>query len=495
LQLCDVVNAGGFVYSPFYYVLDNTSDEFEVRAYHLDNPKIADLDFIAQNSSTAVTVNTKSYSITRREDGYEILVEVSSDEFYKQLEDIYVFAQMSFVPVGELHPAYINGELLGKNGETGERIFRFYIESSFDIDEKHQLAIKNFQMFDDETVRTFTPLNAKFTILYGTTSVPVDFVNDDITNKLGMFLLEEDSVGITEERISVNFGSALSNLWSRSRSVVDGGQYEVYETDVPAVYEEDIYERDPVTGAALSVDGDGNVVYTILHRVGDPMLDSDEQQIWKHRAGDVKLDASGQPIAISNTYTSHHIDLLLVDGSYYFTSDTAYQEYRAEIALVFETWITQTLSKLQTQLLEQTEIFFYPTSAVGMVPVLLSHGLSTSIEAKQSFQVTLYVPSTVYADSRIRKQLETTSIQTLNKVLKNKTISISDMVIALREACGNSVVTASVQGLGGKFNYETVTLLNDHNSLSINKVLAVQDDGALIVAEDVDISFVEYTAK
>ena len=65
----------------------------------------------------------------------------------------------------------------------------------------------------------------------------------------------------------------------------------------------------------------------------------------------------------------------------------------------------------------------------------------------------------------------------------------------MKAAFDGSVVSVSVKGLGGSANYDTVTLVNKNESLSLNKFLVAQDDGTLIVVEDVSIQFIEYTTN
>lgn len=494
LPLCANVNDNNYVYSPFYYVLDNTSNEFEVRAYHLDQPTLKNLSFISQNTTAGVSVNTDTYAIRKTETGYQLVVEVSSNSFYKQLQDSYIQAQISFLPVGEVSYAFINGVLLGKNTTTGERIFSFDIETDFDIDNHHDMIMTNFEMFANEYTLTKTPLSNTFRIHYTTNSVPITYSSTTADTHLGHFLLPTDTIAITEETIELTFGYALDNLWRRSRSVASGNIYEKYANDVPMVYADDVYDIDPDTNTIFSFDTNNNIVYTILHHAGDPVLDGSGDPVYAHRAGDVKLDVNGQPIARSDLFTERHIDLLLVDGAYYFATDDSYAGYRNEIATVINTWVTDNLVGVEDVLLDKSEIYFYPTSAIGLVAVMLDKDTEAQIEARQTFDVTLYVSETVYNDTRIRKQLETSTIQTLNTSLQKTIVSVSDIIVSLKEIYGNSVVSFKVTGLGGKSNYETIAIKNEHQSLSLNKTLRVQDDGTLIVGESVNISFVKFTS-
>ena len=494
LTLCANVNDNNYLYSPFYYVLDNTSNEFEVRAYHLDQPSIKNLSFISQNPTAGVSVNTNTFAISKTDTGYKIVVEVTSNTFYKQLQDGYVQAQLSFLAVGEVNYAYINGVLEGLNSTTGERIYSFTIETQFDIDRLNNLFMTNFEMFANEYTVTQTPLSHTFKIHYTTNSVPLNYIQSTADMNIGHFLLPVDTIAITEETFDITFGYTLDNLWRRSRSVASGNIYETYAADVPMLYTEDVYLIDPDTSSIFEFDTNNNLVYTVLHHAGDEVKDEFNATVYAHRAGDIKLDINGQPVSKSALFTERHIDLVLVDGAYYFATDTAYVDYKNEIATVINTWVTDNLVGVEDVLLDKSEIYFYPTSAIGLVAVMLDKDTEAQLEARQTFDVTLYVSETVHNDSRIRKQLENITIATLNDSLQKTIVSISDIIVALKTIYGNSVVSFKVTGLGGSSNYETIAIKNENQSLSLNKTLRVQDDGTLIVGESVNISFVKFTS-
>lgn len=492
--LCSNINSNSYLYSPFYYVLDNKDNEFEVRPYHLDVPVLKNLSFVSQNATAGIQVNTNTYAISKVDTGYKIAIRVTSDSFYKELLDKYLQVQLCFIPPGEINYAYINGTLQGVDSETGERIFVFDIETNWDLNSDDELIITNFEMFSNESTKCGSPLTNTFTILWTTNSVPLNFIPDSSNSIKGSFLLPDETIVVTREEIDITFGYSLKNLWNRSRSIADSDQYLTYDSDIPLTYEENVYKIDPITKSEVSFDADGNPFITKLHAKGDYVLDTDGNIIYKHRAGDIKLDSSGIPIPTSSIYTSRMIDILLVDGAYYFTTDSAHKKYRSEIANTLNTWITTTLSNLQNKLLDKTEIYYHPTTAIGSVEVQISHNNVTTIEARQSFAVTLFVTTSVYDDSSLRQQLKTTTVKKLNEGLQKTTISIDDIIVSMKEAFGQSVISVEISGLGGKANYNSLTLLNRNETLSLNKVLLAQDDGSLIVSEAVDVQFIEYSA-
>lgn len=492
--LADNVNSNTYLYTPFHYVLDNSLNEFEARAYYLNSPTVSNLNFISQNATAGSQVNTKTYSVEKTDEGYRVLVAVTSDEAYKSIDDKNIGVQLCFVPVGETAYSYINGTLLGKDSTSGERIFEFLFKTNHDINSNNNLLLTNFVMFADESAKSETPLTNAFTILYTTSSIPTTYKEDSANSLLGTFLLNRETIVITQEKLTVCFGHALDNLWTRTRSVAAGLTYQTYQEDVPMVYEEDVYDRDPSTGSIFTFDAGGAIVYNKLHSRGDTVYDTQGNIVYLHRAGDVVLDSQGKPVSKSELYINRHIDMLFVDGAYYFATDEAYMSYRDELANVITTWVTGSLATLDKSILEQTRVFYYPKKALGLISVMVDSSEVTTIESSQSLAVTLFVPSNIYKDDAIRKKLENATIKVINAAFDNTVISVSDMTATLRATYGTSVSAFSITGLGGTSkDYKTITILNDSGRLSLAKKLMPQEDNTLVVAENVTFNFVEYS--
>lgn len=494
LTIAEIINNSTYLYSPYYYVLDNSLNEFEVRAYDLDRPTINSFSFNEQNNTATVIVNTKNIKIEKIATGYKIRVTTESDSFYENLADDVVSAQLAFVPVNEEDHAYLNAVYVGKinSGNKQERVFDFYLDSNHDVDNKDHLYLTSFKMYSDEYLVTRAKLIQNFKLFYTSKYIPANFKPSIADKLLGDFLMP-DSIAITYETFNIEFGQSLKQLWSQARSVLGGAEYAKYAEDVPQLYDTDIYERDPETGAIFTIGNDGELNYNLIHKQGDVVYNGDEI-VYKHRKGDIVFDELGNPVIDTEFYTLRHVDLLLVEASYYFATQPIYEIYRREIAKTVTRWCTQDLADMNTKLLEQTKIYYYPQKLVGTISVKITNDVTVSIEAAQSFNLELYVSTDVYRNAYIRQSLENTTIVYLNDALKLRTVSISTMIYELRELYGDNVISIKLTGLGGDKNYETITLINDADSLSLRKKLIVKEDNTLAVAEDVNIKFIDYLA-
>lgn len=485
--LVSTVNSTNFLYSPYHYVLDDTNQEFTVRAYSLDYPKASALSFVSQNQTLQLPVNTDTYSLSKTQTGYKLQVLTRSGNFYKQLADGLVSAQLAYLPVGETRMAYINGVLVGRD-DNDERIYEFTIETNFDINDNNSICITNAKMFGNEEVDTWLDLQTKFNIFYATSSIVNGFQSDASDALLGKFILPANSSVVTHERVTLTLGHSLKNLWSRSRSMNAGLTYRTYSADVPAFYETDIYRTNPDTGIVFEV-VNGEIVYDLLHKMGDPVLDGSGNQVYRHRKGDIELNSEGKPVVQTLPSIDKELDILFVDGRHSFVDDPAFLAYNDELVNVIDTWVTEDLADISSVLLEQSRIYFYPKTTLGTCMVFIEDGGQDFLTSEQSFVVNLYVKSDIYNDATIRAQLEATTVQELDSFIDDTVVNLETVETNLKASYSNSVQSFSIAGLGGDKNYRIVTIANSEKRLALKKALYQQQDGSLIIKEDVTVNF------
>lgn len=483
-------------YTPFHYVLDFSSEEFEVRPYYLNDPFISSIKFIDQNETTGYQVNTVSYDITKidtplADRGYKIRLYTRSNDAYKALSDANLYTQLYFKPVNESVNAYINQSAIYTDAD-GERVFEFMLNTTHDIDELDNLLFTNLTMYSGYSAPVGTPLTNVLGVVYATDVAMGGTYTSSLmdTDVLGNVILPVDTKAITNEEITTTFGHSLKTLWARSRTVANSAPYQYYSADVPMTYAEDVYETDPLTGSIFTFDINGDIVYNIIHNAGDPVLDTNGNPIYSHYAGDIILDpATGEPLMNSNQLY-RQIDIMMIDAIYKFATETAAVQYRSDMIKVIVQWLTRDLSQLQLNLLDQTRVYFYPKKTNGLVQVVAEDGKLVSIQSAQSLNVKLYVNNLVDNNITLKKTLMNKTITVIDEYLAKPVVSVSDIVLALKSAYGQEVISVRVSGLGGAADYETVTIKNDSDSLSLKKRLNRLADNTLDVQEDINIEFV-----
>jgi hypothetical protein len=489
-QLAKVINSKSYLYNPFFYVMDASRNEFELRCYHLDDPKIESVTFVDQNDSTGLEINTAVFQVMRDESGFRVAVKTKTNDLVKNLGLNNFSAQLSFVPRNGPRCS-VNG--VGRLAVDNEFIFEFSLNSNFDIDNNNRIEFTNFNFFDVDFRDVFSNLTETFDLVYFVNQ-PQDpsWQRTNIDSFLNYAGIDPLSIGINHEKLSFKFGDNLRNLWSRSRSVLQATQFQRHEQDVVLRYVEDIYKEDPVTGAKFTINEQGGIEFEILHRTGDIVFGSDNLPIYKHRAGDVVLDENNKPIPLNPSSVVRQIEMFFIDAVYLFANDTSSSTYRRQMVDTVVNWVVNDLGDINNRVLEQTRIYYYPKTNLGSIKVLVDQSVVTNIKASQVFNIQLYVNSAVYKNEDLRKFLTTATIRTLDNLMNQSVISNSKIITALKEVYSGDVISVAIQGLGGGNRVETITLLNEGDRCSIGKKLQSLPNGERIVVEDININFIEH---
>lgn len=485
-SLLSTVNSVDYYYTPFYMVLDNSSYEFDMRVYALDRPLAQDLSFVRLNQTLQLFVNTKTYSFEKTSTGYLLTIQTNSGNYFKSAEDNYVGVQLAFNPYGETTYAYINGELIGKTSEN-ERIYTFKIETNHDLDSSDRIAITNANVQGISDYKAWIDLETTFSLIYHTSLTTANFVADETDTVLGKFMLNAGSVGNSLEKIKLIFGYALSSLWRRAHSYYNDFSYQTYPEDVPERYAVDTYELDPVTQLSFTI-VNGEIVNNAVHLAGEIVM-QDGEVVYAHRKGDVILDSMSNPVLNEAISYGREFDILVVDGRYYFADDDATVDYRSEIQDTLTEWITVGLSSLDAELLEKSELFFYPKSTVGEVTGYVGNGEEATISSAQSFSMTLYVTEAIYRDETIRSNIRTNTVKLLDSYIDQTSLNMTELRDSLKTLYGSSVKAFSITGFGDDGSYEMFTMKDTRYRLSLKKELTARADKKLYVSDGVTIEF------
>lgn len=491
---CTNVNSSNYLYSPFHYVLDARTTNFVIRPYYLDAPEIISKSFVQENAATGLQASVDTtYVIEKTSTGYRLSISTISNDAFKALPDNKVFCQMSFVTETQPLASFMLGVQLTRAADA-ERVFIFDMTSDFNLNSTHQLDQTAFS-FGPAGLPTFSNLLQDMDIFFITTAtLPVSLQFTNIDNRLGKFQLPSNAIGITHEKMKLNYGYSLDTLWARARSVLSSVPYKTYTTAQPKLYDADVFSVDPVTGAAFSINGSGNLVYNYLHRKNDPVLDGSSNPVYVHLAGEPQLDEFGSPLPADNYESKmiRHIDITVIEGAYRFATDSVARDYRKLIDTSLVSWITQDLVSLNKPLLDKTNIYFYPKVTQGDISIISKDGIESKIIAGQEFNLILHITEDTDNNPLLKESLIRTSIKTIDANIKGLTTAVSAIEYALRNQYGSDVIDVKLSGLGGANEFDTITVIDKANRLSIKKNLVAQPDNQLIVKEAVTVEFIKH---
>lgn len=490
--IATLVNANDYMYSPFHYVLDANDNSFNCRAYHLDNAQIVSRQFILENDTTQLSVSSRSLDFRRRGNHYVLTIQTATGEEYKDIPTDKLFAQLSFRPDGENRNTFMNGTMISVT-EDGDAVWEFILETNLDIDERDFLQLKNFSTFAEQVKNFSATLTQEFDLIYGVTDYTIFGLQiSDIDLRLGRHLLEDNVIGIVQERVTLKFGENLEDLWSNGRTVLSSIKYQIHEEDVPYVTEHHQYEIDPATGKPKVWVEDGELKYNIIKPAGTPLEDEFGNVIYRWRAGDLVVDSSGAPIIEEPRLTQRQVDLFMVDGVYYFSTTLADQTYKETIAKTVIDFLGVDLASVKPTLHEKTKLAFYPRKSLGQNKVRIKSDIVTEIPAGLSFRVTYYMNHLNYRDLELRNSIVSATKRIINEALKLETVSTSGIMEMLRQEMFGDIVSVEMEDMGLKSDITTFTAYDESTRCSVRRNLKVLSNGTLGIEEDITVDFLRH---
>lgn len=488
------INGQHYMWTPLHYVFDYNEDKFAARPYYLDNPKFGVASYVASNDSLGLTISaSKVRSIVRDDKGYQIDILCSSNDTWKELKDEQVHVQLAFQPLEESTMAYINGEQITIDPASKERLFRFRIDTNWDIDKAHALITSNFAMFEAVRRDFATPLETNFTLIWAVSDYTVDgSEQSDVDLVLGKFLLPKTAVGVYLEELNVHMGDELSGLWSRCRSMISNRKYLTYDKDVYKVYEENEYARDPATNQfILEVGADGKKKLKLVHAKGDIQYHEDGvTPVVEHEAGAAMVDENGNLIMESDRNIQRWVDLTLLDGVYRYATAAADIVYRQNVPGFLVEWINDQLGGLKPQLLANTELFFQPRTTIRYVETRVEDGELMTLHSAQRLTIDLYVTDDVYKDTELREALKASAIAQVVKGLDSVTVARNVVEKGITDNLGTDIIGVHLSGLGGLENdFNVIVLLDETTRLGLAKALETTADGKYAVVDAIEVDF------
>lgn len=493
------LNSKNYLYSPYYYVVDTNVNEFNCRVYDFDNPKIDARFFNTSNLGLGINLSFVEHSIevAPTGDGYLLKTLLEVGDTAKQLGPDFIDVQLSYKGRGDENRYVIPGRLLNPiDPDTGlpsggSYLYEFHIQTRYDVDDKDGLIPTPYK----------SPVNLihEFDVVtiikgYNPNNVPKSDIDTliDLTALAG-YDKTKSYLGVSHEKLKLNFGSRLKYIWQRTRSIMEYDVFERYESDVVDVYDRDIYETDATGLTKLTHNKENNsVTMNKLFSKGQRKLDRFGDTIYAHRKGEVVMNALGDPVFKDNGRgIERHMDLFLLDARYRFANKDEDEQYRNMVRKTIADWCIFDMARINDELLERSEIFYYPIRTTGIVEVLADNDLHVSVNAEQSFKVTYWLRQDKYQNSSLRETIERQTIESIHNTLNRKTVSQDSIVDDLRLILSGSVVGVAVSGFT-QDKYTTVTLKDASMGLTIAKRIRVMSNNQLEIVNDVEVEFLTH---
>lgn len=510
-RLVKSVNDDKLMCTPYHYVIDNSGLESKCDAYLMTQPRISHTNFVQNNDTVGITLGSANRMVWPRADhtGYVIALALDISGIPTDLRADRIGIQLSHRISGSNTRLYYHANLTLANRDdlvldaidpaTGRPyddvwIYYAYINTYFDVDQNKNMTVDGHT----SALGLITEMDVVFyTVNYRDPDyVPTDM--DDVLNPRAIpnFNATSTYTAIAQETMVIEFGKHLEHLWSRIRTIGDTTEYQTYAADVYETYDSDVYKLNPDGSVALVYNpATTGYTRTLLHSQGDFVLSTSNQKLIKYRKGEYILGDDYKPIARNDKLSPvREIDLLLMDGSYFFADDETTMRYKEDSIGRLTGWISDEIEVMSKKFYGQSELYFYPKRNLGYVKVSVGDKTTLSIPAEQKLDVEFAISSSNYDNAELKDSIEKQTAVVLDEVFKTTTISKADCISALKAEFKESVLGVTLTGLF-EDKYDLITVIDESVRPSIAKKLKITRKQTVMVANDVTVSFVIHSKQ
>ena len=491
-ELISLLEQEEYFFSPFLTTLDTNDSMFKYNNYYIDNPVVTNRYFGAANSKVDFKATVSEMAIYRTANGYELTVTVTGSVGHEELDPSKIGLQLAFRPGNQIQRTYIDG-VNGGRVDDGKMLFRFPLDTEFEVLKEHQLQMDNFNMVIGDTLKYPITPDTEFDFIHYVTDVGLDnAMRDELHDLLGIPFAPEDAVVLTHETANIRLFESLDGLINRSRVSINEPTYAVWDSDVPATYTDDIYQRDVGTGNLTLVEGENGFEAILLHTEGDPVLDEDGNPVYLYRQGDYKLDEKGERVNVGDVGEAYFFEQVLLDGRYRYATESGTAAYVKTVAATTVDWVRNDISTIAGKLLARTDLLFSPKTSSGTLTAFSVVGEPKQINAAISARIDLYVNYNAYSNSAIRSNIISSVKTTVIDELSKSKISTGSIHDQLRKVVGDDVITIKVHSFNGDVTLDAFVVDNESVGCSLAKLLERQPDGSIALIDDLEINFVRH---
>lgn len=470
-----------YFFTPYHYVIDTSDKETTTsRVYDLENPILKDIKIIGKNTNVLMRVNTDQYGVFKTSTGYKVVFTLITNKDFDNIDPKLIKGQFSIPLIGKQDRIYFKSEY-----DQGNKRMEFNITTDLFVDKDDFVTIKNgFALISNKLVSL---LNTCEFIIYSAESNILDN-----THYLQNEIVEETDqvVVFNKESIHLTMGTNIKYIWNKFYNTYTERMYKKHEYDLPMVYKEDVYKIYPETGTIFHYvkDEDNNLVAEseIIHKQGDPILDTNDSPVYKFRKGDIILDEDDKPMVDTVSGIVRNIDIMMLEYEFKVSTSSAYVNYLNIVLETIADWLYNSMPKLNNNLLENTTIQYRSYKTAEPLHIKTNNSIS-DLRYNVKPKITLYSKLKNYTNSEV-SNISNIIGNILHEYLNNSVIHLSEVKDTILETLGKDIVGVKIENIDTVNESEVFTILDNTKRLILDKKLTINKNNDLVVNYALDIN-------
>lgn len=477
-----ILNKDNYLFTMFYYAIEHSNEQWMITPWSLNKPFINITDRIESDPSLPDIFKQVDYSVYTTAEGFVVTLNVESitQTGVYLPSDTFCYLRI------QTEQSYVQGV----SSYQGEVIYiPMTISDNGTVTSYQGLIPTMFELTPDKIGVTYNGTTVYIDgkvwvdVLYGLNSKPVGYLGNS------QHLLPEQSKALMlYERIHLTLGHALSNLWTNVHSPVGKIEYLRYTEDEPYMVTADDSYTSISEVLPFSIGEDCKITYKPSHTTTQVLI-IDNEIVYKHRAGDLKLDAVGRPIPITQDTQVIEFDLACVNAKVMYATDTDVLEHLSLVQTDIVHKCTYTIPELLSRSLERTHLYYRPIKTVGEALCYKDGASVGSMDLSLKPRVVLRVPAYTYSDTSARKKLQDITVRTVNLSLSRSVIGLERLISDLYQVYGSSVIAVAVYGLPDVLTTGAVSFNDPTVKAVVGVSLQPTPSNSLSLVDNISVEF------
>ena len=478
--------------TPFHLRIDVSNEYPEATSYDLMNPSVDRTIFdeenhVTQNNSKMTIYGAVIEHLATGSGGYRISMAIGKDGDLATLNEENILV---YVAIKASNGSWIGGNATYLRDYNGRSIYTVDLKTNYRLTKDNEIAITNLVNENTQLTEYLIPLSTDIYVISMVANGSISNLKQAPTSLLqGVPTnLTNSYIGLTRQHMSVTLGISLDDVIKHDIETSSTSRvYATWDHDEPLLYEEDVYAYDNEGKIAITIEGDG-VKTTLLHKAGDQVTDSDGTPVWAHRKGEIRYDASGEPIIATERDKVYYLTAIFIDSKVFMSEKSAELDFVSSLYKTLESYF-DTIRTLQNQLLERTYVYFRAVRSTGTATFNLGDNVTAVNDIELSFKLNCYVPSYVKQDTDIQNQIIELICDSINEAMKTKELSMLDIFSYVKTKMSDYVDHFSLLGINGT-EMQTFVIEDEDAQPSIARELTLSEDNVLSLTRQIDITFI-----
>ena len=491
-KLADTLNNTQYLCSPFHLRVSLNNTYPQVTSYNLYNPSVVKVMFEEDNYEMTEKMMMFNAAVEHTTPGEYVvyLYVVKSDD----LADVSEADLMVYIATKSTDGIWIGttAEYVSFNEDNKLTTYKFSVPTTYHLTLDDELGVILPESASESTQEQMVNLTQDFHVVF---MINRKSVSSTVVEPSANIIVGVPSsyttryVALSRQYISVTFGKSLGDVIKNDIDIsASQSVYATYTHDVPAAYGEDVYEHDENGLLKYTVE-DGKVVLNKLHEVGETMLDQNGEVIYKHKTGDILYDVDGNPVVAVSSSKNYYTTCMFIDAKVFYSDRTTETEFQANLYTELESYF-ETIRKMQSQLLERTNIYFRCVRSTGYATISRGDGVFDKQNIEMSFKIVCYVPSYVKQSETIQNQITEMTCAAIEESIDSRTISMLDIFEEVKSKMSDYIDHFDLLGINDDTTLQTFVILDDDSQPSVSRKLELTNDNILSLNKQINIQYV-----